>query len=246
MSLPFCQHCHERVATVYVTQVVDGQSAQRRLCPECARDLASGNGLISDDLPPLPEGAAQALSDALQQLPMDDIMRSLFENGFQHLHNTEEMPVWMGEFSSEFSSDEDEADAQDESDEDEEDNGDAFDALVATPSFATRCPKCETTWDRLKQDGRAGCAQCYASFEPQLREVMGRLQRGDSHVGKVPREREKRRRRLEHLRQKRDHRLELLNSRLNEAVREERYEDAAKLRDKIRIVASTIVSHEEV
>ena len=75
---------------------------------------------------------------------------------------------------------------------------------------------------------------------------MGRLQRGETHVGKAPRAREKRRRRLEHLRIQRDNRLEMLTHRLAEAVREERYEDAAKLRDKIRIVASTIVSHENL
>jgi protein-arginine kinase activator protein McsA len=109
---------------------------------------------------------------------------------------------------------------------------------------AERCAKCGTTWDRLREDGRAGCAQCYVAFHEKLVEVMSRLQREAQHVGKTPRTALKRRRRLEHLRTRRDHRLEMLQRRLEEAVTAENYEDAAKIRDKIRIVTSTIVSDE--
>ena len=281
---PLCQHCHQRPATVFMTQIVENQATQRRYCEECARDLAAEDGLMSlPGLAGMSEETSQAISEALQQLPLDDILRSLFgsenlrPNGQPEPGLNDGVPLWFSELngnfngqnghhtddaSAEFSSDEDEADMQsecewDESEEtlaealfggDEEDESDplqeeeTFEGLEALPPAASlRCPKCDTTWDRLKQDGRAGCAQCYVTFEPQLREVMSRLQRGEMHVGKAPRAREKRRRRLEHLRQKRDNRLEMLNHRLADAVREERYEDAAKLRDKIRIVASTIV-----
>ncbi len=73
---------------------------------------------------------------------------------------------------------------------------------------------------------------------------MARMQRESRHVGKVPRAGLKRKRRLEHLRTKRDHRLEMLRNRLQEAIVAENYEDAAALRDKIKMVASTIVSAE--
>lgn len=109
---------------------------------------------------------------------------------------------------------------------------------------AVRCPKCETTWDRLRQDGRVGCANCYQVFHDQLNEVMDRLQPSSQHTGKAPRAAAKRRRRLQHLRARRDHRLEMLNARLAKAIAGEDYEEAAKLRDKIKIVASTIVSEE--
>jgi protein-arginine kinase activator protein McsA len=118
----------------------------------------------------------------------------------------------------------------------------AFSRPASVPTI--RCSKCGTTWDRLRQDGRAGCAHCYAAFQDQLIEVMDRLQRSSQHLGKVPRAAIKRRRRLEHLRTRRDHRLEMLNRRLKEAVAAEKYEDAAKLRDQIKIVSSTIVSEE--
>jgi protein-arginine kinase activator protein McsA len=67
------------------------------------------------------------------------------------------------------------------------------------------------------------------------------VQHAPEHRGKKPRAAEKRRNRLEHLRARRDHRLEMLNRRLDEAVRDERYEEAAKLRDQIKVVSSTIV-----
>lgn len=110
--------------------------------------------------------------------------------------------------------------------------------------ISARCPKCATTWDRLRQDGRAGCAQCYTVFEEKLTGVMERMQREPQHTGKSPRTAIKRRRRLEQLRTKRDNRLTMLNSRLQEAVTAENYEEAAQLRDKIKMVASTIVSEE--
>lgn len=106
---------------------------------------------------------------------------------------------------------------------------------------SARCPKCGTTWDRLRQDGRAGCAQCYATFASQLADVMGRVQKASQHAGKAPRALEKRQRRLVHLRARRDSRLELLNRRLKDSVAREKYEEAAQLRDKIKLLASTIV-----
>jgi protein arginine kinase activator len=107
-----------------------------------------------------------------------------------------------------------------------------------------RCPKCNTTWDRLRQDGRAGCAHCYTTFAEQLSEVMERVQHATHHEGKQPRTAAKRRRRLEHLRTRRDHRLAMLQRRLQEALGAEKYEEAAKLRDQIKVVESTIVSDE--
>ena len=110
---------------------------------------------------------------------------------------------------------------------------------------ALRCPKCETTWDRLRQDGRVGCASCYEIFADQLNEVMGRLQQAAQHVGKTPRAATRRTRRLEHLRARRDHRLEMLRERLNVALKAEDYEEAARVRDKIKMVESTIVQESE-
>ena len=110
------------------------------------------------------------------------------------------------------------------------------------PGASARCSGCGTTWDRIRHDGRAGCAACYLEFREQLTGVMARVQRGESHTGKTPRAIEKRHRRLQHLRKRRDNQLAVLQVRLQHAVSSEKYEEAARLRDKIKIVTSTIVS----
>ena len=104
------------------------------------------------------------------------------------------------------------------------------------------CSGCGTTWDKIRHDGRVGCATCYFEFREQLSGVMARVQRGETHTGKTPRSIEKRQHRLQHLRKRRDNQLAVLQARLQNAVASEKYEEAARLRDKIKIVTSTIVS----
>lgn len=110
------------------------------------------------------------------------------------------------------------------------------------PGGNARCPGCGTTWDKIRHDGRAGCASCYLEFREQLSGVMARVQRGENHTGKTPRTIKKRHHRLQHLRKRRDNQLAVLQARLQNAVSSEKYEEAARLRDKIKIVNSTILS----
>ncbi|HEX9997521.1 MAG TPA: UvrB/UvrC motif-containing protein [Abditibacterium sp.] len=101
----------------------------------------------------------------------------------------------------------------------------------------TRCEGCNTTWARLKSDGRAGCERCYETFRPQLVGVMARVQRGEFHTGKTPRAARKRAILGQNLRVRREKQLQLLERRLNEAVAAEKYEIAAQLRDKMREIS---------
>jgi len=116
---------------------------------------------------------------------------------------------------------------------------------AGAPAFksapAQRCPRCRMTWDRLREDGRAGCPTCYETFEETLGETMERGPSGSHHIGKAPRSALRRQRRLELLRARRDSRLALLRERLKAALEAQQFEEAAKLRDKIKVVESTIV-----
>jgi len=268
MSTTLCDVCHEQMATVFITKIVNNEATKVRLCESCARQRAAGESwmqqLVGGDV------------DALQNLPLDEMVINLLQQIDASLDATSveykdgdetdfeealEPDVDIMFSFGEFPADEDLVDEMDEADSDEtDDDDDTVHQLInllplngdegsagprerrAVP--AQRCPKCSTTWDRLKQDGRAGCAHCYEVFADQLSEVMERVQRSAQHLGKQPRAAQKRRRRLEHLRARRDHRLAMLQRRLQDAVAAEKYEDAAKLRDKIKIVSSTIVSDE--
>lgn len=253
MSFSLCQACHERAASVFITKAVKGHTHKQQLCEVCAREQAAGFGLFSD----LPD----ELAETLQGHTMEEIVSHLLDPSLDQPLATdkwEESDPFAGDpFSGEFPGDEELVDEIEEAasqmegklvwDDDVEDTGSWHAAMRATPPIAARrCPRCDTSWDRLRQEGRAGCPYCYTAFAGELRGVMERLQRGATHVGKRPRAAEKRRRRLEQLRVQRDNRLALLQKRLREAVAAERYEEAAELRDKIRVVTSTYVGGQDV
>jgi len=260
------------MATVFVTRIVQNHSNKQRLCQYCAQRNASQNNKfgapkIGDGSVPSNIALDDVVKELFQQMKNAENNGDSAASFPQNLDFPELAFSAANDKSDEDSEDYSESDSEqnaDFSDDDLEDifnemesvldevlNEDAFveEAGVLLPAASSsrevvsaRCPKCATTWDRLREDGRAGCAQCYEAFHEKLIEVMGQMQRETHHTGKLPRAALKRQRRLEHLRTKRDHRLEMLKSRLKEAVQEEKYEDAVQLRDKIKIVSSTIVS----
>jgi protein-arginine kinase activator protein McsA len=251
MATTLCDICRQQEATVFVTKVLNNKASKQRLCESCARQRA-GEGWMQHLNGEMGVLSSDTIGEALQNLPLDEIVRSLFDQ----VEFTEEdaLQADADMFGSgslnagEFPADED---AVDEIDEAIGEEADDRELTEINPPFtwaaprniaSARCSKCGTTWDRLRQDGRVGCVECYKVFQDQLSEVMERLQHAAQHIGKHPRAAAKRRRRLEHLRARRDHRLAMLQRRLQEAVSAENYEEAAKIRDKIKIVASTIVA----
>jgi len=93
------------------------------------------------------------------------------------------------------------------------------------PSDAA-CQTCGMTFREFREHSLLGCPDCYRSFEKALSPLLERAHDGATHhVGKVPRRagaNEQRQQQLSHLRK-----------RLGEAVTEEDYELAARLRDEI-------------
>lgn len=82
-----------------------------------------------------------------------------------------------------------------------------------------KCPACGYPMDSLQKTGRLGCAVCYEKFSSLLVEALTESQKSLTHVGKRPRRKLARR--------------EDLEAELNELVRTEQYEEAAKIRDRI-------------
>lgn len=89
------------------------------------------------------------------------------------------------------------------------------------------CDNCGTTFEEFRQHSLLGCSQCYSVFEEQLAPLIERAHESATHhIGKVPQragDGEHRQQRLLQVRRK-----------LNDAVDDENYELAAKLRDEIR------------
>jgi protein arginine kinase activator len=88
-----------------------------------------------------------------------------------------------------------------------------------------RCERCGFTPADFKKLGRFGCPACYDQFRQLVEPMLENMHNGVAHTGKVPT------RALE--RKSLYDRLTKLELDLTEAIKSERYEDAARARDEI-------------
>jgi len=95
-------------------------------------------------------------------------------------------------------------------------------AVKHTAAEDVSCPACGFTQAQLKKIGRMGCPECYGTFREGLDSLLKAMHKGTKHIGKVPH-------RLVVESQAND-KLSGLRDELATAVREERYEDAARLK----------------
>jgi len=56
-------------------------------------------------------------------------------------------------------------------------------AQTAESGADLACPACGATLQDFRQTGRLGCARCYTTFEPHLRDLLRRLHGSSQHVG---------------------------------------------------------------
>ena len=92
------------------------------------------------------------------------------------------------------------------------------------------CSSCGFTISDLQKVGRLGCPDCYQAFSAEIGQRLSSLHKGVLHVGHVP----------AGLARKREmsHKVSQLEENLEKAVGEERYEDAAVLRDELEKLKS--------
>lgn len=88
----------------------------------------------------------------------------------------------------------------------------------------TTCPSCGMTAEQFREGGRLGCARCYEAFEPIIASIVRRVQAGSAHRGLAP----------QRLGAAPAEDIVALKEKLKRAVKDERYEEAAKFRDRIR------------
>lgn len=92
------------------------------------------------------------------------------------------------------------------------------------------CPGCGMTANEFKTSGRLGCARCYTAFKATLLPVLERVHDATSHRGRLP--------------GPANHdsgglRLAELRRLLSDAINGERYEEAARLRDRLQSMEQT-------
>jgi len=102
--------------------------------------------------------------------------------------------------------------------------------VPSEPETATeigvKCPTCGYSQADFKKAGRFGCSECYLTFSDGLEGMLKTMHKGTRHTGKVPAALQQSRAEAQKLKQ--------LQKRLEKAVTEENFEEAAQLRDEIK------------
>src|SRR5688500_1186707 len=96
----------------------------------------------------------------------------------------------------------------------------------AAGSGDLKCPHCGFTQADFKKAGRLGCSECYVTFAEGLEGLLKSMHKGTKHLGKVPHS----------YQQSRDlaDKLKSLQKKLEKAVADEDFEQAAAMRDEIK------------
>ena len=96
------------------------------------------------------------------------------------------------------------------------------------------CPGCGMTLEEFNQTGRMGCSQCYHTFAEPLEQLLNRIHGHVRHTGKRPGQSVAGNVTEGRSEESAADAVERLKNELADAIREEAYEKAAELRDRIR------------
>lgn len=131
--------------------------------------------------------------------------------------------------------------------------GDVFDIYEDTlpeiikPKTLT-CDKCNMTYDEFLQTGKFGCEECYEVFKTKLDQILKNIHGANKHVGRIGifnnssesfenvenSKNDKINDKNLKVQKNEKSKIEELQERLKQEIKEERYEDAAKTRDEIK------------
>ena len=108
-----------------------------------------------------------------------------------------------------------------------------------------KCNNCGYTFEDIANTGKLGCGECYNIFEDRLDPIIRRIQGANRHIGrigkiidnKIDQKIENNSNKEEKINNKENNKeeqqLKKLQEELKQAVKKERYEEAAKIRDEI-------------
>ena len=94
------------------------------------------------------------------------------------------------------------------------------------------CKKCGLTYSQFKKSGQLGCCECYESFADSLKPMIKRIQGDVEHIGKIPTKSGNKFIEMK--------RVNKLKRELQDSIMAEEYEKAAVLRDKIKLLESSM------
>lgn len=122
-----------------------------------------------------------------------------------------------------------------------------------TRTGVLQCDNCGMTYNEFVDTGKLGCDQCYDTFSNFLDSVLKNIHASNTHVGRRSRlSADEKQKVAEDVKKaetskivkkntktnNKEEKLEKLNADLKLAIKEERYEDAAKIRDEIKRISN--------
>lgn len=110
--------------------------------------------------------------------------------------------------------------------------GSFFGNVLPARTQATRCEFCGSSYSDIAKSGHVGCANCYNIFGDQLLPSIRRIHGNTAHCGKNSGNAGKQGNKVQE--ETKEQKIEKLKSELDTAIKEQNFEHAAELRDKIR------------
>ena len=100
-------------------------------------------------------------------------------------------------------------------------------SYLGSSAETLHCPVCGSTFSDIAETGKVGCAECYKTFYSSLLPYLKRVHGTVKHIGKIPNS-------APLAVTPQEETVETLRMELNRLVSEERFEEAAVVRDKIK------------
>ena len=101
-----------------------------------------------------------------------------------------------------------------------------------------KCDNCGMTYDEFMKEGKFGCSNCYSIFDSKIEPILKRIHGESKYLGrkgKVPKLTvNKKEEPVEEVKNDKENDIAELKKELKKLIKEEKYEEAAVLRDKIK------------
>lgn len=106
-----------------------------------------------------------------------------------------------------------------------------------------RCSQCGMTYDDFTHTGKFGCASCYDTFSNKIDPILKNIHASNHHIGRkgkivkqvLDKSNIKKEETNKEIEEKKElSKIDSLKEVLKQAIKEERYEDAARIRDEIK------------
>ena len=116
---------------------------------------------------------------------------------------------------------------------------DGFMPTLALPK-TLKCNKCGLSFDDFVDSGKFGCPSCYDTFEERIDPILKRLHGSNKYIGRGAKatnpenELNTSKAKEAKLEKKEESKIDSLKRELKQLIKEEKYEEAAKIRDEIK------------